>query len=152
MTILQVNLRRGQKFMMSGMLFGFCMARIIACSIRLAWSTHPHNISVAIAAQIFVAIGVILILIINLIFAQRIVRASHPHFGWATWFSWAFKLYYVSIVLMITALVTCTVQSFYTLSNNTRRIDRDVELVGTTYFAVAALLPTLLVLLRVVIP
>jgi len=152
MTILQVNLRRGQKFMMSGMLFGFCMARIVACSIRLAWSTHQHNISVAIAAQIFVAIGVILIFVINLIFAQRIVRASHPHFGWAKWFSWAFKLYYVSIVLMITALVTCTVQSFYTLSNTTRRIDRDFELVGTTYFAVSAFLPTLLVLLRAVIP
>jgi hypothetical protein len=152
MTILQVNLQRGQKFMMSGMLFGFCMARIVACSIRLAWSTHLHNISVAIAAQIFVAIGVILIFVINLIFAQRIVRASHHHFGWAKWFSWAFKLYYVSIVLMITALVACTVQSFYTLSNNTRRIDRDVELVGTTYFAVTAFLPTLLVVLRAVIP
>jgi hypothetical protein len=152
MTILQVNLRRGQKFMMSGMLFGFCMARVVACSIRLALSTHQHNISVAIAAQIFVAIGVVLIFIINLIFAQRIVRASHPHFGWAKWFSWAFKLYYVSIVLNITMLVTCIVQSFYTLSNNTRRIDRDVELVGTTYFAVTAFLPTVLVLLRVVIP
>lgn len=108
-TILQVNLRRGEKFMMSGTLFGFCMARIVACSIRLAWSTHQHNISVAIGAQIFVAVGVGLIFIINLIFAQRIMRASHPHFGWAKWFSWVFKLYYVSIILNISMLVTCIV-------------------------------------------
>jgi hypothetical protein len=152
MTILQINLRRGKKFVMSGMLFGFCMARITACTMRLVWSTQVTNISIAIAAQVFVAAGVILLFIINLIFAQRIVRASHPHWAWSKWFSLAFKLYYASIVVMLIALITCTVQSFYTLSHNTRRIDRDVVLVGATYFAVAAFLPIPLVLLRVVLP
>jgi hypothetical protein len=50
------------------------MARVIACSARLAWSTHQHNISVAIVAQIFVAVGTVQIFIISLIFAQRIIR------------------------------------------------------------------------------
>ncbi|TVY43474.1 hypothetical protein LCER1_G008871 [Lachnellula cervina] len=152
MTILQINLRRGTKFVMSGMTFGFCMARITACTMRLAWSTHPHNISVAIAAQIFIAAGVILLFVINLIFTQRVLRACHPHWAWTKWFSLAFKLYYASIVIMLIALITCTVQSFFTLSHNTRRIDRDVQLVGSTYFAVAAFMPLPLLLLVGVLP
>jgi hypothetical protein len=134
------------------MIFGFCMARIVTMTMRLVWASHPTNISVAIAAQVFVAAGVLLLFIVNLIFAQRIVRASHPHWAWAKWFSLAFKLYYASIVVMLAALITCTVQSFYTLSHNTRRIDHDVQLVGGTYFAVAAFLPIPLMLLRLIIP
>jgi len=124
----------------------------MTCIMRLAWSTHLTSVPIAIAAQVFVSAGVILLFIINLIFAQRIVRASHPHWAWAEWFSMAFKLYYVSIAVMLAALITCTVQSFYTLSHNTRRIDRDVQLVGATYFAVAGILPIPLIFLRVILP
>jgi hypothetical protein len=127
MTILQVNLHRGKKFIMSGLLFGFCMARITTMTMRLVWCTYATNIHIAIAAQIFVAAGVILLFIINLIFAQRIVRASHPQWAWAHWFSMAFKVYYASIIAMLVALIFCTVQSFYTLDYNIRRIDRDVQ-------------------------
>lgn len=128
------------------------MARITACTMRLVWSKRPLDISIAIAAQVFVAAGVLILFVINLIFAQRILRASHPQWAWANWVSLAFKTYYASIVVMLLALITCTVQSFYTLNHNTRRIDRDVQLVGTTYFAVAAFLPFPLVLLRVILP
>lgn len=152
MAILQISMRRGKKFIMSGLLFGFCMARITACTMRLVWSTHLHNVSVAIAAQIFVAAGVILLFLVNLIFAQRIMRACHPEFGWTKWFSLVFKLYYASVIVMLIALITCTVQSFYTLSKNTRRIDRDVQLVGSTYFAVAAFLPFPLMVINYIIP
>jgi Protein of unknown function (DUF3112) len=152
MAILQVNLRRKKKFIMSALLFGFCMARITTMMMRLVWTSYQHNLKIVIAAQVFVSGGVLLLFIINLIFAQRIVRASHPHWAWAKWFSIAFYLYYVSIFLMLTALITCTVQSFYTLNHNIRRIDRDVQLVGGTYFAVAAFLPIPLLSLRVIIP
>jgi hypothetical protein len=152
MTIFQVNRRRGQKFIMSAMTFGFCMARTVTCTMRLVWSTHLESVPIALAAQVFVAAGVILLFVINLIFAQRIVRASHPHWAWSKWFSVGLKVYYASIVVMLVALITCTVQSFYTLSHNTRRIDRDVQLVGGTYFAVAAFMPIPLVLLRVILP
>lgn len=117
-------------------------------TMRLVWSTLPHNINVAIAANVFVSAGVLLLFVVNLIFVQRIVRASHHNWAWATWFSLAFKIYYASIVVMLIALITCTVQSFFTLNKNTRRIDRDVQLVGSTYFAVAAFLPIPLMGLR----
>ncbi|KAI6712063.1 hypothetical protein JHW43_005420 [Diplocarpon mali] len=141
MTILQVNMRRGHKFIMSGLLFGFCMARITTCTMRLVWTSYITDVSIAIAAQIFVAAGVLLLFIINLIFTQRVLRASHSDWAWTKAFSLAFNIYYGSIVLMLIALIFCTVQSFYTLDTDIRRIDRDVQLVGSTYFAVAAFLP-----------
>ena len=106
----------------------------------------------AIAAQIFIALGTVLIFVINLIFAQRIVRASHPDFGWATWFSVAIKLLIALILVVITAYVIGTVQSFYTLSHNTKRIDRDIQLFSLTFSAFIAFLPTILVIIRIVIP
>ncbi|KAF4632205.1 hypothetical protein G7Y89_g5920 [Cudoniella acicularis] len=152
MAIFQINQRRGVKFVISGLLFGFCMARITACTMRLVWSTHLMNVSIAIAAQIFVAAGVILLFITNLIFAQRILRALHPTWAWHKGISVAFKLYYASIVIMLIALIVCTVQSFFTLSTNTRRIDHDVQLVGSTYFAVAAFMPLPLLLICLIAP
>ena len=153
MAILQINLRKHhKKFYFSGMLFGFCMARITAMTMRLVWATHLEDISVAIAAQVVVAAGVILLFIVNLVFAQRIIRATHPQFAWSKWFSLLFMLYYASIVIMLIALITCVVQSFYTLSKNTRRIDHDVQLVGSTYFAFGAFLPIPLIIFTVLLP
>lgn len=152
MTILQVNLRRGKKFIMSGMLFGFCMARITTCVMRLVWTSYIHNVRIAIAAQIFVAAGVILIFVINIIFTQRVIRATHPGWAWTKTFSLAFKLYIGSIILVLIALIVCTVQSFYTLDTNIRRVDRDVQRFGATYFAVAAFLPLPLLALNFIIP
>ena len=152
MTILQINQRRGHKFLMSGMLFGFCMARIMSCVLRIAWATHQTNIRLAIAAQVFVAAGVVLLFIINLIFAQRIIRAAHPHSGWHPLFSAGFKAIYVLIVVSLVMLITSVVQSFYTLNANTHRIDRDILLYGGTVFMVISFLPIPLVLIGLVLP
>ncbi|KAH7370386.1 hypothetical protein BKA65DRAFT_16136 [Rhexocercosporidium sp. MPI-PUGE-AT-0058] len=152
MIILQVNMRRGHKFIMSGLLFGFCMARITTCTMRLVFTSYPRNVSIAIAAQIFVAAGVLLLFIINLIFTQRVMRATHPKWAWSKALSVAFKIYYVSIGLLLIALIFCTVQAFYTLDTNIRRIDRDIQLLGATYFAVAAFLPIPLLALNFLIP
>ena len=152
MTILQLNRRRGHKFIMSGLMFGFSMARITTCIMRIVWATRPTNIRVAITAQVFVAAGVLLLFVINLIFAQRIVRAAHPHFGWHRAFSLAFKAVYVVIGLSLVMLITCTVQSFYTLDTNTRRIDRDVQIYGQVFYAFVSFLPIALVLAALVVP
>ncbi|CZR64936.1 uncharacterized protein PAC_14836 [Phialocephala subalpina] len=152
MFILQINMRRKHKFIMSGLLFGFCMARIVTCTMRLVWSTHLTNVSVAIAASIFVAAGVIILFIVNLIFTQRIIRATHPHLGWTKTFSWAFRLWYGCIIGLLAALITCTVLSYYTLDTDIRRKYRDVQLVGSTFFAVSAFLPIPLILGSIIIP
>jgi hypothetical protein len=152
MTILQINLRRGHKFLMSGLLFGFCMARIVTCIMRIVWAGYPTNVRVAIAAGIFVSAGVLILFLINLLFAQRIVRAAHPHFGWHRALHWTFIVLYVLIVVMLIVVITATVQSFYTLNPNTHRIDRDLELTAATYFMFVAFLPFPLVIIGLIVP
>jgi hypothetical protein len=141
MTLFRRNLARGHKFIPSAMTFGFCMSRIVANAIRIAWACHPTNIRLAIAAQIFVAAGVLLLFILDLLYAQRMFRAVYPVVGWSRPLSWAFKAMYVLVVVSIIMVITCVVQSMYTLNTNTLRIDRDIQLYGQTYFAIISFLP-----------
>ena len=152
MTILQVNLKRGHKFLISGMMFGFCMSRIVTMIMRIVWATRPTNIRIAIAASIFVYAGVVLLFVVNLLFAQRIVRSCHPNTGWHPLFHHAFTAIYVWIVLTLVMLITSVIQSFYTLNHNTKRIDRDILLYGQTSYAVISFLPFLLVIGGLVLP
>lgn len=66
--------------------------------------------------------------------------------------SLAFKLVYVSIVLIIIMLITGVVQQFFTLNTNTRRIDHDIVLFGSVFFTVVAFLPIILLAIRAVVP
>jgi hypothetical protein len=131
---------------------GFCMARIATSVLRIISVHFSTDVSLAIAAQVFVSAGVVLIYIINLIFAQRLMRAAHPNFGWHVLFSLAFKLIYVLIILTIIMVIVVAVQSFYTLSPNTHRIDRYIQLSGVTYFAFVSFIPLPLIGLGLVVP
>ncbi|KAL5410591.1 hypothetical protein PMIN06_010625 [Paraphaeosphaeria minitans] len=150
MTIFQYNKRRGHKFLFNGMIFGFCMARITTCTLRIASISLPTNIRLAIAAQIFVAAGILLIFIINLIWSQRILRAHHP-LGWHPSLRWVFNALYAVVVFTLAILITSVVQSFYTLRPRTRNIDRALQLYGATLFAVVAFLPIPIVALALVL-
>ncbi|KAJ5894805.1 hypothetical protein N7495_006496 [Penicillium taxi] len=146
MSIFQINLARGHKFIASGASFGFCFSRVIANILRETWACYPTNARIAIAAQIFVNAGVLIIMIINLIFAQRVLRAAFPRIGWTRAVSTAFKAMYGLVIISIIMLITCIIQSAYSLNANTHRIDRDIEIYGMTYFLVIAFLPLPIVL------
>lgn len=141
MTLFRRNLAKGHKFIPSAVTFGFCMSRIVANAIRIAWACHGSNISLAIAAQIFVAAGVLLLFILTLLYAQRMFRAVYPALGWSRPVSWAFKFLYALVAVTIVMVITCVVQSMYTLNTHTLRIDRDIQLYGQTYFAIISFLP-----------
>ncbi|KAH8889185.1 hypothetical protein GQ53DRAFT_748323 [Thozetella sp. PMI_491] len=146
MTIFQINRRREHKFVFSALLFGFSMARIMALTMRIVWASRPTNVSIAIAANIFTAAGVLLLFIVNLIFAQRIVRAYHPSFGWHRAISIGFRFLFVSVVAMLIMVITVTVHSFYTLDADAHDKERKVQLFAGTYLAVLAFLPIPIVL------
>ena len=152
MTILQINEKRGHRFLISGMTFGFCMSRIVTMVMRIVWANYPLNVRVAIASNIFVAAGVVLLFVINLLFAQRIIRAAHPNSGWHPLFHYSFIAIYVIIILSLCALITSVIQSFYTLNLNTKRIDRDILLYGVTFYSVISFLPIVLVIGGLLIP
>ncbi|KAF2838891.1 hypothetical protein M501DRAFT_1004730 [Patellaria atrata CBS 101060] len=152
MTIFQKNNRQGHKFIFSVLLFGFCMARITTTTLRIASTCLPHNIRLAIAAQILVAAGILLIFIINLIFTQRIIRSQHPQIGWHRALTAFFLALYVLIGINLAIIITVTVQSFYTLDRNIRRIDRDLQLYVSTFFTLASFLPLPLLLISHLLP
>lgn len=120
------------------------MTRITTCTIRIASIALPSNIRLALAAQIFVAAGIVLVFLINLIWSQRILRAHH-HFGWHRSIHWAFIALYVLIVLTLAVVITAVVQSYYTLNPHTRSIDRALQLYGGTLFAVISFLPIVII-------
>jgi len=140
-----INKKNGHSFNMNAMIFGFCNSRIVTFSLRMAWTAHVDNIRLAIASNIFVYAGVIMLFAINMVFTQRILRAQHPTVGWSKPASLFFPAIFVWIVATIIILITAIIQSFYTLSPNLHRIDRDMELYGQTAYAVIAFLPTLIV-------
>lgn len=152
MTIFNINHKRDHKFVFSALLFGFCMARITTLVLRIVWASYPRSVNIAIAANIFVQAGVLLLFIVNLIFAQRIVRSYHPKLGWSRGLGWAFKFLYFCVAAMLIMVITVTVDSFFTLDTNTRRIDRDVQLFAGTFLTVLAFLPVPITLLAVAAP
>ncbi|KAI0905480.1 hypothetical protein F4823DRAFT_610985 [Ustulina deusta] len=153
MTILQINLRRQHKFIISGALFGFSMSRIITFILRIVWALNPHNVRLAIAANIFVNAGVLIVYVINLIFAQRILRARQPAFGWHPAISIALKVFYVGIAASLILVIYSVVQSSYTLNTNTLLAARDIQLAAVTYLLVFTTLPIwLLVVAHFLLP
>ncbi|KAF3767766.1 hypothetical protein M406DRAFT_253186, partial [Cryphonectria parasitica EP155] len=152
MTIFQINRRRDHKFVFSGMLFGFCMARITTLTLRIVWASYPHDVNIAIAASIFVQAGVLLLFIVNLIFAQRIVRSYHPKFGWSRGLGWVFKFLYFCVLAMLIMVITAVVDTFFTLNVSTRMKDRDITLFAGTFLALLAFLPIPIALLSMLIP
>ncbi|KAK8058201.1 hypothetical protein PG994_008649 [Apiospora phragmitis] len=152
MTIFQKNRRRDHKFVFSAMLFGLSMARTAALTMRIVWANRPTDVQVAIAANILTQAGVIILFIANLFFAQRIVRAYHPSFGWHMATRLVFRFLVASVVACLIMVITCTVHMFYTLDMDARRMDRDVQLVAGTFFAFLAFIPAPAVLIASLTP
>ncbi|KAK3985113.1 hypothetical protein QBC44DRAFT_335661 [Cladorrhinum sp. PSN332] len=152
MTIFQLNQRKSYKFIFSVLLFGFCMARIVALTMRIVWATRPRDVNVGIASQIFTAAGVLILFITNLVFAQRIIRAYHPFFGWSRGVTWLFRGLFGSVILVLIMVISVTVQSFFTLDEKTRKADRGIQLFCATFLAVYAFLPVPLVTLAALVP
>ncbi|RMZ84746.1 hypothetical protein DV737_g1076, partial [Chaetothyriales sp. CBS 132003] len=152
MSIFQLNRRRNHRFVLSALMFGFCMARIVTMVMRIVWACYPHNVRVAIAANIFVNAGILILFIVDLLFAQRILRATHPRFGWHKTVTAIFTVLYVLIVFMLAIVITSMVQSAYTLNSNIHRIDRDLQMTAVSYLLFFSFLPIPLVVIGVLVP
>lgn len=152
MTLLQLNLKRGHKFIPSGVMFGYCMARITTLILRITWANYPTNARLAIAANIFVAAGVLLLYILNLLFSQRIIRATHPTWGWSKPFGLAFKALYVMIPFVLIMVITVTVQMAYTLNSRTQGIDSKIRIGAQCFLMAVAFLPLPLLTVNFLLP
>ncbi|OAQ63161.1 family c-likeg-protein-coupled receptor protein [Pochonia chlamydosporia 170] len=152
MTIFQRNRRANHKFILSALLFGFSMARISANVMRIVWANYPHDAQIAIAANILTNAGVLLLFIVNLILAQRILRAHQPRLGWTKAVSLTFKALYVVVVALLVMVIISTVYSFYTLDMHVRSELRDIQLFAVTFLAVLAFLPIPIIVTTLLLP
>lgn len=152
MTFLQVNLRRGHKFIISGATFGFCMTRITALVMRIVWSNYPDDIQIGIATNVFTNAGILIFFVINVVLAQRILRAHHPEFGWHKALKIPFAFVYFSFFAMLVMLITSIVWSNFTLDQGLLSRLRVIRLFASTYLAVLTFLPIPIVLGAVLIP
>ena len=150
--IFRRNHKKHHKFPISVVLAAFCYARIVTLSLRIAWATRPLNVRLAIAAEILLNAGILLVYIVNLILAQRILRAKQPQIGWNPIVRIVYKLLYVCIGLALVAVITSVVTSLYTLNLHTRSICRDVELAALTYLIVFTCLPIVHIIAVVILP
>ncbi|GAP82556.2 hypothetical protein SAMD00023353_0100980 [Rosellinia necatrix] len=152
MTVLQLNKRAGLKFLFSGMLFALCALRSVALAVRAAWAAHPRDPDVAVASGILTQTGSVLVLVIDLLLAQRVVRAYHPAVGWHRGVTLAFRLLIAGVIASLLVAVAVTVQSVFTLDPATRRADRAAQLAAGTYMAALAFLPLPVVALAALLP
>ncbi|UPX14306.1 uncharacterized protein EKO05_0004794 [Ascochyta rabiei] len=150
--ILKTNKGRGHKFIFNGALLGLCKIRIITMSLRIAWAYHQHNVGLAMAANVFVYVGTIILYMINWFFTQRIVRAQHTKLGWSMPYRIVHRGALALLIAGLLMIIVTSIWQFFTLDNNTLRIFRDLQLAGQTYFTVFAFAPIVFVLLSLIIP
>lgn len=120
---------------------GFCVTRVIASCLRMGWAYHHNNVHLAMTAQIFVYAGVIILIVSNLWWSQRILRAQHPYFGWSFIPSHTIAVVSVISALTIVAYVTSVCVQFYHQGTLAQSVARGLQQYGETLFAVLALLP-----------
>lgn len=124
---------------------GFCMARVLTCVLRIAWATRLGDVSLGIAATLFNNLGVFLLYIIDLLFAQRILRARRPTIGWHSILKVALTIAYSLVAVVAILVITFTVLGYYTRDSSLLTAVRDVQLAASTYILVFATLPYLLI-------
>lgn len=152
MTIFRRNLSRGHKFIPSAVTFGFCMARTLTCSLRIAWAYKLNNVSLSIAAAIFANAGVLLLFVLELLFAQRCLRAAFPKFGWSKLLHYAFLINYLLIPCVLVMVIVTNIYAHYTLNISSLNSCRDTLLVAATYMSLFSFLPLALSILIAILP
>jgi hypothetical protein len=152
MGIYQLNRRKGHKFFMSLAMFGFCISRVVTCVLRLAWATRPKNVRVAIAAQIFTNVGILVVYIIVLLLILRVFRPTHPKLDWNRILGKMLIITYVLLLIAILATIAFTILSFYTLNPKLRFIALWIQRGAIIYMILFNIMALVLLLLSSLVP
>lgn len=152
MYIFQTNKRKGHKFIPSALLFGFSMARILTLILRIVWACYPRGVSIAIAANIFVNAGVLIIYIVNLLFASRILRALQPHLGWNPVLGVFYKVLYALIGISLALVIVLTVMNSYTLDATIHAEARWIQRGAILFMLIFTIIPALLLAVALLLP
>lgn len=151
-SIFQQNRRKGHKFYMSWAMFGFCMARVATMVLRIVWTNQTANARLAIAANIFTNIGILVIYIVLLLLVMRVFRATHPSLGWNKLLRKTVRVSYFLLGGALILTVTFTILTFYTLNPTLRTVALWIQRVAILYMMMFNLMTMVLLLLSWLLP
>ncbi|KAF6834660.1 hypothetical protein CPLU01_04754 [Colletotrichum plurivorum] len=126
LTIYRRNAKRGHKFLISDIVFDFCMIRTVTCIFRITWSIVTTR-GVVLVALITENGGAALLFAVNIFFAQRLVRSIHPKAGWCTAFGQLVLMLLFSVPAFIIFNASNLIISFFSVGN-IDRLDTTDEL------------------------
>ncbi|KAF4913000.1 hypothetical protein CGCVW01_v010968 [Colletotrichum viniferum] len=150
--IYRANAKRGHKFLLSDLMFDFCMVRNVTCIMRIIWAFEKARVVILIALIVQFG-GAVVVMVVNIFFAQRIIRSIHPNFGWHPFFRVATLFFIFSIPAVIFNNSTALGVSFYHIEDQDR-VDTALNVLkaGVSWIMLLAILPVVAVLFAAVIP
>jgi hypothetical protein len=137
---------------MSWAMFGFAMARKGTMVLRIAWSTRPNNGSVALAANIFAFLGVVVIYVVVLLLSLRVFRARQPRLGWNIWLSKGIKITYAVLFVLILVVIPFSILNGFTKDPELSMACAYIIKAGVLYFFLFNLIAPVLYLLALFLP
>ncbi|KAJ4983070.1 hypothetical protein SVAN01_11448 [Stagonosporopsis vannaccii] len=150
--IFQRNRRCGHKFLMSWAMFGFAMARKGTLVLRIAWATRLNNGSVALTANVFAFLGVVVIYVVVLFLSLRVLRAWQPRLGWNFWLDKGIKFTYAVLLVVILLVLPSSILNGFTTDPQLLRACAWIIKSGVFYFFLFNLIAPVLFLLALFLP
>ncbi|KAF4776950.1 hypothetical protein HER10_EVM0010215 [Colletotrichum scovillei] len=145
LSIYRRNAKRGHKFLISDIVFDFCMIRTVTCIFRITWSIVSTR-GVVLLALITENGGAALMFAVNIFFAQRLVRSIHPKAGWCTAFSQFSLILLFSVPAFIILNMTSTIIAFFSVGNVDRlETTDDLLKFGSSWNTFLSIFPVLVV-------
>jgi hypothetical protein len=125
-------------FVPQAMIMGFCIARVISMSLRIAWTVDVTSKNIAIASNIFLNAGVLLLYIVNMLLAHRFILTIFPQLPRkkSAPFNLVTFVYVGSAIPLLILVVVPGVQLFLTSKPSTIHTDRDILRFAQCYLTV----------------
>ncbi|KAK2001336.1 hypothetical protein LX36DRAFT_570407 [Colletotrichum falcatum] len=151
-TIYRANGKRGHKFLISDIIFEFCILRTVTCIFRVTWSVAATR-GVILMASITENGGVSLMYAVNIFFAQRLVRSIHPKFGWSMAFGQLTFFLLISVPTFIIFNIVSTILLFLSAGNADRlELADDLLKLGSSWNTWLSIFPVVVVSVCLCVP
>ncbi|KJZ79343.1 hypothetical protein HIM_01494 [Hirsutella minnesotensis 3608] len=151
-SIYRSNSKRGHKFLLSDLIFDFCLVRVATCILRIIWAfiTVREVIWMAVISQ---NAGAVIGFNVNLFFTQRIIRSMHPSVGWHPVSNYILYFFFASVpTIGLTDAIT-TIVSFYSAGNASQlQTTERILKFGASWTLALCLMPLVFLFLCVTIP
>lgn len=137
---------------MSWAMFGFSIARVGTCVLRIAWTYRLQNTSLAIASSVFLNVGVLVAYVVVLVLATRLLRATHPRLGWNPTVHNTATALYIGLLISILLTIAFSLTNLYTLDSELKLVALWIQRASLLYMLLFNLVSTSILLISAISP